>query len=645
VKKLILFYILIIISIFQANAQKVQSYSLPDKMPVQWTDFGERTYLIIEKQAHYLLGMVHVWEQDKSMRLLTDSKIGEHWIRPNTGSLVGFAFLYRFGNYNQDIIGISRERLLNENIIPMMRYLVRTHLTGDLNTSEGKKWGNVWQSAHWAYSLAKGAWWIWDYLPIDVQEGIRNIVKFEAARFYDVEPPFQLKLDTKSEENAWNSQIFQAAMLLMPQDKDYLIWENLLKKWVISAYIKPSDLKSKRKVSGILLSSFKGANIYDDFTLENHGIVHPDYMGAFILTSQFGLDYAMQNKQIPEFVFFNNKGIYENLKWFTLSDGGLNYPSGQDWPIYSIPDWLFLHIHSAAFKNDPDAPELARRVLDCTEKMQKRNSAGNVYQDEENYFPSAQSDLIYYECLSWLSLFYMNNALDEFKDRTGVKLLEYGKIILNRTPKAIHSLSWGNKIMFQSVTNNYDRIFDSDMQNGIGYIILKGQAKTLPVTLGNDFKLKINGRQFVAEFSVNHGYEITAYYTLKSFVNRMEVSEKLISNTDIETQTIATSFYGILNNKNWIYEDGQRIIRNDTGNSYTFLSGQGKHESFSTNEINIDGSVLFRSDKKMNVSYISETKIYRSRITDRLILNHVEGERSWTKGQVISQTDYEIRME
>jgi hypothetical protein len=644
-KKLIFFYILLLTLVLQANSQKVASYSLPSEIPYRWKDFGERIYLIIEKQAHYLLGNVHEWEQDKSLKLITESKIGEHWIRPNAGALVGFAFLYRFGVYDQDIIGVSREQLLKDNIIPMMHYLVRTHLTGDLNTSEGKRWGNGWQSTHWAYILAKGAWWIWNDLPTDVQEGIKKIIKFEAARFYDVEPPFQLKLDTKSEENGWNSQIFQAAMLLMPQEQDYQLWDNLLKKWVISAYVRPADLKSSTIVSEILLSTFKGANLFDDFTLENHGIVHPDYMGAFILTSQIGLDYAMQDKHIPEFVFFNNKGIYENLKWFTLIDGGLNYPSGQDWPIYSIPDWLFLHIHSSAFRNDPDAPELARRVLDSIEKMQRRNSAGNVYQDEENYFPSAQSDLIFYECISWLSLFYMNNSFDEFKDRMGVKLLEFGKIIINRTPKAIQSLSWGNNIMFQSVVNNYDRVFDSHMQNGIGYIILKGQDKALPVKLENNVKLKVKRKKFVAEFSVNHGYEITAYYTLKSYVNRMKVSEKLIANTDIKTQTIATSFYGILNNKDWIYEDGKRIIRNDTGKSYTFLSGQGKYESFSTNEINIDGYVLIRSDKKMNVSYLSETRIYRSRLTDQLVLNHLEGERTWIKGQIISKTDYEIKME
>jgi hypothetical protein len=644
-RKFILFFVFMSITLTSyVKAQEVQEFSLPSQMPEKWKDFGDRSYLFVEKLAHYFLGSVHTWDKDTDMKLLTESKTGEHWIRPNAGAVAGFSFLYRFGNYDQNITGVSREQLLKDYIIPMMRYLVHTHLTGDLNTSEGKKWGNAWQSAHWTSTMAIGAWWVWKDLPEDVQEGMRKIVKFESARFYQIEPPYNLKLDTKSEENAWDSQIFQVAKLLMPHDNDYPLWEMLQRKWVISSYIRPSDLKTDTEVDGIALSSFKGPNIYDDFTLENHGKVHPDYMNALILSSQFSLDYAMQNKQIPSFIDFNKKGMYEDIKWFALPDAGFNYPTGQDWPIYRNPDWLVTHILMAAFLHDPDASGLARRSLDCIEKMQKRNIEGNVYQIPENFFASGQTDLIFYGSLSWLSLFYMDNAPDAFTEKTGVKLFDSGKIILNRTSKAVQSLSWGSEIMFQCVVKDSDRVFDSDTRNGIGYIILKGQAKPLPITLGKDFQLKTKKDQFEAVFSVNHGRKITAYYTIKSVKNCMKVSEKLIADTDVSTQTIASSFYGVLNDKNWVFEKGQRHILTDSGKSFTFLSGQGSREQLNAKKIIIDGVVSFSSKNKMNASYTSETKNISSRITDRLILNEIEGERSWSKGQMISKTDYEIEI-
>ena len=239
----------------------------------------------------------------------------------------------------------------------------------------------------------------------------------------------------------------------------------------------------------------------------------------------------------------------------------------------------------------------------------------------------------------------MDDAPDHFTEKTGVKTFESGKIVINRTPKAIHSLSWGPKIMFQILSNNFDRIFDSDMHNGIGYIILKDSIKELPISLGKDFKLKTKSNQFEAVFSVNHGTQVTAYYKLNSYPGGLKVTEKLVANTDCITQTIATSYYGVLNNKDWIYEKGQRKILVDGSHSYNFKSLGGDFELINTREINIDGSVVFRSKKTMNASYESVTEYKNSRITDHLILNYVKGDKSWKKGEVISEVTYDINIE
>lgn len=641
-RKLILFFIFNTTVLITSVAQNVQRFTLPSIRSNKWEDFSEKIYISIEKQARFLLRNVHNWEKDKNLKLLTDSQVGENGIRPNTGSVAGFAFLYHFGNYDQSITGISRKQLLNDIIIPMMRYLVRTHLTGNLTPSDGKQWGNAWQSAHWTHELAKGAWWIWDDLPKDIQEGVRNIVKYEASRFYKIEPPYRLRYNTASEENAWNSQIFHAALLLMPEDKDVPLWKKLLKIWIISSYIRPADLKSDVIIDSIKLSSFKGANIYDDYTLENHGIVHLDYLGCFILTFQFALDYTMQNRQTPDYIFFNIKEIYENLKWFVMPDGGFIYPSGQDWQIYCNPDWLIHHCLAAAFLHDPDAPELARRVLECTEKMQQRNPEGNVYTKEENPVITANTDLFFYSALSWLTMSFMSNTQDDYTEKKGTKIFESGKIVINRTPTSIHSLSWGSKIMFQSIAKKYDRVFDSDMYNGIGYIVLNGESDVLPITLGKDFKIQIKNRQFKAKYSVNHGSNIVAFYKIRSCNKWIEVSEKLVAIMSVSTQTIATSCFGILNNTNWIYEKGLRTISNDKGNMYNFSSGQGYSERLNSKELILDDTVLFHSNKTMESSYKSASQYKHSRITDHLILNHLNGERTWEKGQVISQTDYKI---
>lgn len=117
----------------------------------------ERVYRAAEHQARYLLTLVHPWEGDPDLLLITASRSGEHFIRPNTGMIEGLAFLYRFGPYDERLVGISRRDLLDKVLLPMMRYCMLTHVTGDRVTSDGERWGNHWQSAHRAQMLGNAA--------------------------------------------------------------------------------------------------------------------------------------------------------------------------------------------------------------------------------------------------------------------------------------------------------------------------------------------------------------------------------------------------------------------------------------------------------------------------------------------------------
>src|ERR1043165_3743420 len=169
----------------------VQAANVPAAAAMQ-----ERLYLAAEKQLHSLLPQIHAWKDDSALRLMTKSDSGEHAIRPNTAMIDGMAFLYRFGAYDEKITGISRADLLTKELLPMMRYCIVTHKTGDRVTSDGKAWGDAWQSAHWAQMLGNAAWWIWDDLPDDCRVGIRRLIAHEADRFVDAIPPHNLHGDT-----------------------------------------------------------------------------------------------------------------------------------------------------------------------------------------------------------------------------------------------------------------------------------------------------------------------------------------------------------------------------------------------------------------------------------------------------------------
>ena len=614
---------------------------LPAETPVSVREVQDRIYRAAQKQARYLLGTVRAWKDDAALRLLTDSKSGEHWIRPNTGAVEGFAFLHRFGPYDEKVAGVSRPKLLDGTIVPMMRYLVATHVTGSRPTSDGKKWGDAWQSAHWAQMLGRGAWFVWPQLPVDLREGVRRVVAHEADRIARSEPPHQLRSDTKAEENAWNSQVLSVAMLLLPDDPRRAGWERAYQKWVMSSFLRPADERNETVVDGRpVREQFTGANIFDDFTLENHNFVHPDYMTTFSLSLGCAPDFAMTGRRIPEALLFNVAPIYENLKWMLLPDGGFVYPNGQDWELFRNPSWLSKHVLMAVWARDPDAWTWVLRTLDTLEKMQARSTDGAVFHPGEYFFASTQSDLLRSLANAWLSLQLAGEIPNAPRERVGVRRWDSAQVILHRTPDAIHTVSWGAKIMAQCVPNYLDRVVSPHARNGIGHVYLAGAREALALRLQNaDIRETTNG--FEANLTVDHGTEIRAQLCFRSERDGSFVmTEKLLALTNVTTAEIATGLIGVLNNPHWIYEQARRRVAADD-QLIEVASGSGQQWHWeAARRIAVDDVLVVQSEGPLQASCLAADRAERGRVTDQLVLNHLPGDRTWTAGETLS--DYQV---
>ena len=598
----------------------------------------QRVYLAAEKLARYLRGAVRQWAEDPKMSLLTESRHDEHHIRPNTGAVEGFCFLYRFGPYEQALVGVSRRQLLQETILPMIRYLVTTHVTGPRPTGDGRPWGDAWQSAHWAQMLGRGAWYVWDDLPTDLRAGVSRVVAHEADRIAGMPPPHQIRLDTKAEENAWNSRILSVAAMLSPSDPRRPVWEAAFQKWAMSSFLRPADAQCQTVIDGrTVASQFTGANIYDDFTLENHNIVHPDYMTCFGLSLGATLDYALTGRRPPECLRYNVAGIYENLKWFVLPDGGFVYPNGQDWQLFRNADWVGAHVQMAVFGRDRDAWALAGRSLAALEEMQARSDTGAVYALGETFFASTQTDLLHSLAQTWLILKTAERIERAPDDRRGVRRLDSGKIILRRTGSAIHTFSWGAKVMAQCVPYRLDRIVSPDQASGIGHIWIKGHREPLPTRV-HDVKVTHGEDWFAVELVLDHGEAVRASLRFRSNQDgSWTMGEKLIARSAITTTRIATGLIGILNNPGWVYERGRRTIKIDgRAEEVPALSGKAIVAD-PAREIGIDGAMRIRGTHPLALRYLGARRPDRSRATDELDLNYHADERDWKAGETISE--------
>jgi hypothetical protein len=349
------------------------------------------------------------------------------------------------------------------------------------------------------------------------------------------------------------------------------------------------------------------------------------------------LDYALSGRRPPECLHHNVAGIYENLKWFVLPDGGFVYPNGQDWHLFRNADWTVKSLMMSVLLRDPDAWTLARPCLETLEKMQARSQTGTVYAPGETSFASTQTDLLSSLATGWLVLKTADRVERAPQDRVGVRRLDSGKIILRRTGAAIHTFSWGAKVMAQCVPYRLDRMVSPDQLNGIGHVALARPQKSLPIRL-RDVKVTSGEDWFRAELVVDHGTHVRADLLFSSNPDgSFTIREKLVALTDVTSARIATGQIGILNNPGWVYERGRRTVAIDgREEDVPALSGKTLGAE-GVRELAIDGVLRIRGPQPLRIRYAGAVQPSRSRATDLLYLNYVDREQSWRAGQAISE--------
>ncbi len=424
---------LLIVSLGGARAQDFTPPQIPKlRSEPRW----ER---LLQRQVKYLLKNVPPFPIPNEL---------EHAIRPLTGTAYAAAACLKFAACeNPDGVKSAVERILRE--------VTRTHASGGGATASGRPWGNHWQSAFWAAQAVTAAWFLWPDLPADLRRAVVNMTVHEADRFLDIPAPYSRYYDTKAEENAWNSQILVLAAEALPSHPHAPRWRERAIEYMVSAFATPADRVSKRLMDGRALSAWlAGANVHPDFTLENHGFVHPDYMTTFTLSLDNAIIYRLLGRPLPEAMLHNAAGIYANLKHFSLPDGSLLYPSGTDWTLYRADMLADVHLKMERLGRDAQAAPLANLALEVLERMQARHPDGNLF---------APGEFVTYrgheQHAGWLLATAMLTAklwdphpsptrlVALWRSLERTRMLEDARMFVVRGPAGISSFSWGLRVM------------------------------------------------------------------------------------------------------------------------------------------------------------------------------------------------------
>lgn len=381
---------------------------------------------------------------------------GNEGIRTIGGMVLACGTLLK---YDDSLTDHERHDLL-EKVAAGLRYVTATHITGPQKCTDGKHWGATeqfgpgsWQSGMWTGTLAFGAWLVWDRLDPSLQQDIQRVVAWEDDILSKRPPPNGLWLDTKAEENGWEVPTLVLGELMFPAHPHAAAWHEGALKYMMNTLCTEEDTRDTQVIDGRPVEQWvKAANLQPDFTLENHNIFHPSYVGcsSYFLT-QAQMYYTFAGRPIPQAANHHLPETWGMFRSIILPWGEAAYPQGMDWELHGLP---FLNLYATLATHDQDA--FASRMEQCTLQYMR---AWQVNGHGSLAFPgsrlgitrhSINAEQAAYGLLahqvfgaSASPLTWAQAAAQE----QGVRDYPYVDFIADRTEKKFASFSWKNRIM------------------------------------------------------------------------------------------------------------------------------------------------------------------------------------------------------
>jgi hypothetical protein len=552
----------------ESDLSNQSSCRAPQPEVTQQTDLTNRIKALIMQQASALTVDLHPWEKDGNALLVGPGTSDENSIRTNGHLCFGLAIMARCmtDGYPQ---GLSR-KIAHDKAIGMLRFLLPTHAAGGARCNDNKFWANQWQSAFWAFSAGSAAWLLWDDLDPHQKWLAARMVCDEADRFVDKAPPAQVKSDTKAEENAWNAKVISLAFNMFPKHPHHEAWGVTAQRWNASAFLRDADLKNNLIVDGYpMRKAVTGANIYDDYTLENHNRVHPDYLSCFGLCGYQRLTYEWGDTRPPQAITVNAQGVYNTLKKLAFPDGGFIYPNGEDWQLHRQADWVSIHALADVDFNDPQAAALLRIALDATEKMAARDPKSTIVSPHQVLWPATESIIVENLATAWLLLSAHGEKVtptseaELWRELSGKFVFENGKFAVLRLPSTLATFSWGAQAMGMVLPMQKDLLLTPYPRSLIGTILTEGAKDTIEVQ--KVVLPETNDALAVLGIAKRAGGVEQRFGFVSLLDGRTVYVDAVSAPANLKLTALDLGPIGVMNDGDWPFHDGTRTIFHEGG--------------------------------------------------------------------------------
>ena len=316
----------------------------------------------------------------------------ERGVRPNADLSMICAFLVKYGKSTETPSlfsppfggGVGGGAYLPDGVswadledmaMKSLIFAYSTHKANRLKVcAGGRYWGStskddaVWESSLWAMSVAYSAFFQWDRLTEKQRGYVYELLKAECNYELERGIPTRFEGDTKAEENGWEADVLAATLGLFPDDPLAPQWFERMRDFAVNSYSHRNDATDSTVIdpdynTKTVAELFRGHNLYDDYTLQNHNYFHTSYQNvviqelgeAALALKLFQSSLHGRERWRSNALMHNcQKVMDEVLYWLALSDGELAMPNGNDWSLF-LYDQITSYTTSACFLRDPHA--------------------------------------------------------------------------------------------------------------------------------------------------------------------------------------------------------------------------------------------------------------------------------------------------
>lgn len=593
----------------------------------------------------------------------------EQGVRPNADLSMICSFLVKYGKEKvtlpagvtwEDLETIARKSLI---------FAYSTHKANKLKVcSNNGYWGStsnrdhVWESSLWAMSVAYSAFFQWETLSEEQKGYIKAMLVAECNYELERSIPTGYAGDTKAEENGWETNILAATLGLFPEHELAPKWFARLREFAINCYSHVGDKNDNSIIdpeydNTTVSDLYRGQNLYDDYTLQNHNLFHTSYQNVVmqelgesaLALKLFQTTLHGTEKWKTNALMHNNTEVMnEVLNWLALADGELAMPNGNDWSLF-LYDQITSYTTMACFLKDPNALMLENLAYKYIKARQSTTDDG-AWLLRADVGARRMGVEAHRVMMTWLMHDVISTSeleptkWEDFnKIYSDAKILKSQNIIRASTDDRFTCFSWSNGLKSYTgyfAANNPDKnkiivpFRANNTGNYLGWYNVNGKGTNATPVVSGIYELKGNSWTMNGEINTNDNSINNRFALYSTPGNAIIYIDYVRGNTN---GTINKELGGLLAISTDELMKKQRTFYTGDVNDISHKQLDGtKFTTFNTQWINIDNQlgVVSQNNKKMA---FGDRANNNSIMTSKLYSSYSADSRSFQNGTVIDR--------